>query len=436
MKLWIKFLIGAILGAFCAFIIPVENETVKYLIGFITEIVIRFGRYMIIPVVFCSAITAFNRLRDSKALTKTAVWTGSIIVISSLLLTIIGLISILIVKLPRIPVTMTTENANSAVIQENQLYKILSDYSTGIPENLNGSELNIQNLLRALLPFSAFDSLKNGTFILAAFFFAFLIGTASTADEILFRPVTTFFDSFSKLMYNIMVIFTEFLEIGMVAILCYWTITFRGILSTGFYTPLILMLSIDFLIVAGIVYPLILKYLCHDPHPYKVLYASVCSIMAAFFTGDSNFVLPLNIRHAKESLGVRRRINAVTHPLFSIFARGGSALVTTISFIVIYRSYSSLSIPFTDILWISLTSFGLSFLLGGFPAGGTFISLTVLCVLYGRNFETGYFLLLKPAAPILCSFAAAFDVLTSMFGSYIVAVKTKYIEHHSIRHFI
>lgn len=436
MKLWIKFLIGAILGAFCAFIIPVENETVKYLIGFITEIVIRFGRYMIIPVVFCSAITAFNRLRDSKALTKTAVWTFSIIVISSLLLTIIGLLSILIVKLPRIPVTMTTENANTAVIQENQLYKILSDFSTGIPENLNGSELNIQNLLRALLPFSAFDSLRNGTFILAAFFFAFLIGTASTADEILFRPVTTFFDSFSKLMYNIMVIFTEFLEIGMVAILCYWTITFRGILSTGFYNPLILMLSIDFLIVAGVVYPLILKYLCHDPHPYKVLYASVCSIMAAFFTGDSNFVLPLNIRHAKESLGVRRRINAVTHPLFSIFARGGSALVTTISFIVIYRSYSSLSIPFTDILWISLTSFALSFLLGGFPAGGTFISLTVLCVLYGRNFETGYYLLLKPATPILCSFAAAFDVLTSMFGSYIVAVKTKYIEHHSIRHFI
>ena len=85
---------------------------------------------------------------------------------------------------------------------------------------------------------------------------------------------------------------------------------------------------------------------------------------------------------------------------------------------------------------MSLTSFALSFLLGGFPAGGTFISLTVLCVLYGRNFETGYYLLLKPAAPILCSFAAAFDVLTSMFGSYIVAVKTKYIEHHNIRHFI
>lgn len=436
MKLWIKFLIGAVLGVLCAFILPIENETVKYLINFITEIVIRFGRYMLIPVVFCSAVTAFNRLRDSKSLAKTAIWTFSIIAISSLLLTIVGLLSILIVKLPRIPVTMNSEAVNSNPVLENKLLPMLANVLNGVPENLSGSELNVQNLIRAVLPYSAFDALKNGTFVLAAFFFAFLIGTASTADEIVFRPVTTFFDSISKLMYNIMVIFTEFLEIGMVAILCYWTITFRAILASGFYTPLILMLFVDFLIVAGLIYPLILKYLCHDNHPYKVLYASVCSIIAAFFTGDSNFVLPLNLRHSKESLGVRRRINAVTHPLFSIFARGGSALVTTISFIVIYRSYSSLSIPFLDILWISLTSFALSFLLGGFSAGGTFISLTVLCMLYGRNFETGYYLLLKPAAPILCSFAAAFDVLTAMFGSYIVAVKTKYIEHHNIKHFI
>ena len=124
MKLWIKYLIGALFGAAFAFILPLGNEQVAAAVSFVTEIVVRFGRYMVVPVVFFTAVIAFNRLRDSKALTKTAVWTFSIIVISSLLLTIIGLLSILIVKLPRIPVTMTTENANTAVIQENQLYKI------------------------------------------------------------------------------------------------------------------------------------------------------------------------------------------------------------------------------------------------------------------------------------------------------------------------
>lgn len=409
MKVWIKYLFAAIFGIICALILPVNNSTVASVINFLTEIVIRFGRYMIIPVVFFTGIIAFNRLRENHLLVKTALWTVGVIAASSLILCSIGLISILIVKLPRIPITV--ENVTEA------------------------ASLNIENLLRALFPYSAFETLNNGTFIFAAYFFALLIGCASTSDPVLFRPVTTLMDSLSKLMYNIAVIFTEFLAYGMVAILCFWTIQFKTIILSGVFTPMILMLLVDFFIVAGLIYPLVIRYLCHDPHPYRILYASLCSIISSFFTADSNLVLLINMRHGKESLGIRRRINGTIHPLFTIFSRGGSALVTSIGFIMIWRSYSSLNIPILDILWILAVSFGISFLLGGFPSGGAFVSLAVLCTLYGKGFETG-FLLLKPAAPIICSFAAAFDALTAMFGSYIIAVKTKLIEHHGINHFI
>ncbi|MCI6480865.1 dicarboxylate/amino acid:cation symporter [Treponema porcinum] len=409
MKLWIKYLIGALFGAAFAFILPLGNEQVAAAVSFVTEIIVRFGRYMVVPVVFFTAVIAFNRLRDTKMLFKTGIWTGGVIVASSLILTVTGLLSILIVKLPRIPITVETVSESAS--------------------------LGVGDLIKSFLPYSAFETLNNGSFILAAFFFAMLVGTASTADPVLFKPVTQLADSLSKLMYNISVIFTEFLSVGMVAVLCSWTIQFRGVLTSGVFAPLILMLLVDFIFIAGVVYPLIIRYLCHDPHPYRILYASVCSVVTAFFSGDTNLVLQLNMRHGKESLGVRRRINGVVHPLFSIFARGGSALVTAISFIVIWRSYSSLSIPFTDILWITAVSFGISFLLGGFPAGGAFVSISVLCMLYSRGFENG-FLLLKPAAPIICSFAAAFDALTAIFGSYIIAVKTKLVEHHGIKHYI
>lgn len=409
MKLWIKYLIGALFGAAFAFILPLGNEQVAAAVSFVTEIIVRFGRYMVVPVVFFTAVIAFNRLRDTKMLFKTGIWTGGVIVASSLILTVTGLLSILIVKLPRIPITVETVSESAS--------------------------LGVGDLIKSLLPYSAFETLNNGSFILAAFFFAMLVGTASTADPVLFKPVTQLADSLSKLMYNISVIFTEFLSVGMVAVLCSWTIQFRGVLTSGVFAPLILLLLVDFIFIAGVVYPLIIRYLCHDPHPYRILYASVCSVVTAFFSGDTNLVLQLNMRHGKESLGVRRRINGVVHPLFSIFARGGSALVTAISFIVIWRSYSSLSIPFTDILWITAVSFGISFLLGGFPAGGAFVSISVLCMLYSRGFENG-FLLLKPAAPIICSFAAAFDALTAIFGSYIIAVKTKLVEHHGIKHYI
>ena len=107
----------------------------------------------------------------------------------------------------------------------------------------------------------------------------------------------------------------------------------------------------------------------------------------------------------------------------------------SICFVVILRSYSSLSISFSDIIWIGTTSFILSFLLGGLPVGGTFMALTIMCTMYGRGFEAGY-LLLKPAAGIIGAFAAAIDAATAMFGSYFVAFKTKSIEHYDMKHFI
>ena len=409
MKLWLKYLIGAVLGIVLALVMPLDSPGLSSALSFVTDIVIRFGRYIVVPLLFFTAMTAINKLRDTHMILKTGLWTVSVAVVSSLILTFIGLLSILIVRLPRIPITV--EKASDSVT------------------------LNLADMVRSLFPMSAMDTLNNGSLLLASFLFACFVGGACTGDQVTFKPIVTITDALSKLFYNIATLFTEVLSVGMVAIMCSWIVEFRSVIIGGTFTPLILMLLADLLIVAFGVYPAILYYVCHDPHPYRVLYASACSVIVAFFSGDTNLVLPINIRTGKESLGIRRRINGVTYPLLSIFARGGAALVTTVSFIVIWRSYSSLTIPFGDVLWIMITAFGLSFLLGGYPAGGPFVALTVLCTLYSRGFETGY-ILLKPAAPILCSFAAAFDVLTSMFGSYIVAVKTKMIEHHSIQHYI
>ena len=391
------------------FLLPTDNVACVNFLSFLSELFIRVGRYLVIPLVFSTAIVSINKLRSSKLLWKTIRWTFSIIVISSLILTIVGLFSILIVKLPRIPITVD-------VVTET--YK-----------------LDIKNLILSIFPYSGFEALREGSFILVSFVFAFIIGWESSSEEITFKPVFALADACSRLFYSVANFFTEIMAVCCVAIVCYWTVNFRTIIEPGIYTPMIIMFAVDFLIVAGIIYPLILRFVCHDPHPYRVLYATIAPMILAFFCGDTNLVLPLAYRHGCESLGIRRRCRGFTYPLFSVFARGGSALVASISFILIWRSYSSLSIPVTDILWIFGLSFGLSFLLGGIPAGGAFILVTILCERYARGFETS-FLLLKPASLIICSFASLIDVVTAMFGSYIVAVKTKMVEHHTIQHFI
>ena len=409
MKVWIKYLIGIALGVITAFLLPVDSAAGANVLQFLTDLFIRFGRYLVVPIVFSSAIISINKLRSSKLLLKSTAWTFGIIILTSLLVAFVGLVSILLVKLPRIPITND-----------------IAGEITGI---------DVKSLILALFPYSAFDALKEGSFLLVAFLFGGLIGWESASDLAAFKPVFALADSLSQLFYHISVFFTEMMAVFSIAIVCNWTLSFRSAFATGIYTPLIIMLICDFIFVAGIVYPLILRFDCHDPHPYRVLYASLAPMMLAFISGDTNLVLPLTIRHGKESLGIKRRSSGFTYPLFSIFARGGSALVVIISFIMIWRSYTALRIPFNDITWLFFIAFGLSFLLGAIPSGGAFILLTIICTKYGKGFETSY-LLLQPAAVILCSFATLFDTATAMFGSYVVSVKTKMVEHHKIHHFI
>ena len=409
MKIWIKYLIGTLLGIAAAFILPLNIPSVDSAVSTLSEIAIRFGRYALIPLLLFGTTMSMFNLRYKKHILKTSLWTAGTLVGSTLILVLLGLLSIIIVSLPRIPISV--------------------EKISEVPS------IDVKQMILSIFPFSGFDSLKDGIYLLPVFFLAAFIGGACASDTNDSKPLLSVFESAMKLCQTISAFFVEWLSVGMIAIACYWTLQARTIFEARTFLPIFLMLLIDFAIVAGIIYPLVLRVLCKDLRPYHVLYASICSIITAFFTGDSNITLLTNIRHNKESLGIHDETNNFTLPLFSIFARGGTALVTTICFVTILRSYSSLGFTFFDLLWIFAVSFITSFALGNFPVGGTFVSLTVICSMYGRGFEAGY-LLLRPAAPILCSFAAAFDALSAITGSYIVAVKTKKIDKIELKHYI
>ena len=70
MKVWIKYLIGIALGIITAVLLPVDSVAANTVITFLTDLFIRFGRYLVVPIVFSSAIIAINKLRTSKILLK------------------------------------------------------------------------------------------------------------------------------------------------------------------------------------------------------------------------------------------------------------------------------------------------------------------------------------------------------------------------------
>lgn len=403
MKLWLKYLIGAALGFAAALILPLDSLREAAALSFITDLIIRIGRYALLPLLFFSGIMAVYRMREDSLLLRASLWTGGTILASSVLLTALGFFSILLIRLPRIPIT--TERVTEI------------------------ASVDLKGFFQEVFPYSAFEALQKGSFLLPAFVFALIIGFGCCMNHTNIKPVISLTDGLSELFYNVSTVFTELFSAGIVFVMCSWTLQFKSVIKSGVFTPLIIMLCAEFIILAGIVYPLVTRFVCRNGKPLKILRASIAPFFVALFSGDTNLALPVEIRLGKETLGIRQRVNGFAFPLFSIFARGGTALVSIICFVVIWRSYSTLNIEFFDMLAISLTAFALSFVMGNLPVGGTFMTLTVLCSLFGRGMETGY-LLLRPAAAIIGSFAALIDAATAMFGCYIVANNTRTIERH------
>lgn len=396
-------MIGAALGFAAALILPLDSLREAAALSFITDLIIRIGRYALLPLLFFSGIMAVYRMREDSLLLRASLWTGGTILASSVLLTALGFFSILLIRLPRIPIT--TERVTEI------------------------ASVDLKGFFQEVFPYSAFEALQKGSFLLPAFVFALIIGFGCCMNHTNIKPVISLTDGLSELFYNVSTVFTELFSAGIVFVMCSWTLQFKSVIKSGVFTPLIIMLCAQFIVLAGIVYPLVTRFVCRNGKPLKILRASIAPFFVALFSGDTNLALPVEIRLGKETLGIRQRVNGFAFPLFSIFARGGTALVSIICFVVIWRSYSTLNIEFFDMLAISLTAFALSFVMGNLPVGGTFMTLTVLCSMFGRGMETGY-LLLRPAAAIIGSFAALIDAATAMFGCYIVANNTRTIERH------
>jgi len=409
MKIWLKYLIGIALGILFAFVAGSENTSFVQITDFLSKAAVQFGRYSLYPAVFFGFTLSIFELRENRDLLKVAVITSLTICSAAVLLSGIGLISVLIHTPTRIPIFVE----GSSEVQV----------------------LGIAESLLQLFPSTAFEALLNGTYILPLCIFGGFAGAGCAVDRNIAKPTITLFDSLARVSYAVMVFFVDMLVFGMVAFSASWLIRFHEMLMTAVFADFALLLLIDLLIVALIVYPALLKLLCRDINPYRILYAGLAPMLAAFFSQDTHVALPVLLRHSNESLGIRRRISSVTLPILSIFGRAGSALVITVSFIVILKSYSSTGIGYQDMLWLMGIVPLFSCFLGRFPAGGTYIALASVCTLYGRGFESGY-LILRPAAFFIGAVAAALNALTAITGVYIAAYRFNMTSKKDLRFFI
>ena len=217
-----------------------------------------------------------------------------------------------------------------------------------------------------------------------------------------------------------------------------WTVIFSAMVQSvqaGFFTDMIILLVVDLIVIFFGVFPLVIKLTCKEVNPYRVLFAALATFIVAFFSGDANTGFVTNLRHCHESLCIRRLVSYVATQLLTIFAKPGSAMALSISFLIIFKSYSSNSMDVPSLLLLMFLSACFSLFLAPFSVGGTYIALAGICLFFGSVYEQGY-LILKPAAFFIGSVATAIDAFAAMVGSYILAYREDMILEKDIRFFI
>jgi aerobic C4-dicarboxylate transport protein len=391
MKIWIKLLVGSLVGLVAGLLIPQAADAA---LASISSFLIGIGRYVIFPFVFFSLGIGTSELRQERRLGRVYLSSFKYLALSTLLLIVIGTVSVLVFPPERIPITVEADKAFQPV-------SIIGGLTAIFPRNL----------------FSVF--ITSGDFLFPLMVLAFFLGANMDFDRQLTRPIVQIFDSLSRIFYHLNSLIVELFGLAMIAITAAFMVSISHS-DLGMYKQILIILAVDVVLVVFGVFPGCLYLLGVKSNPYRWLYASIGPAIAGLFTGDQYIALGVLAKHGKENLGVPRMIGSAVYPLFATLGRAGTAMISSVSFILILRSYSSLEITFFQVLWVLAFSFGISFVLGAVPGSGTFFAIFMLCNLYGKGLQEGY-LILKGIAPLLVSFGAFIDVLASAFTSLLIA---------------
>ncbi len=398
------------MGVILGFVLPEENQSVTAALEWLNRFAIQIGRYVLVPVLLFALVIAVYELRQDNKFWRLVFRTFFSIIICTTSIVVLGILVTNIFPPARIPILMEEQQELVALNLRERIFEIF-------PSNM----------------FSVLSS--GGIYLLPLCIFALFLGIGLSYDKIYTKPVISIIDSLSRIFYHIASLFSEMLGFVIIVLGAYWAVLFHGALKADVYRDIILLLGIFSIVLCFVMLPLCLYFLKPRVNPWAILYGSIAPSLAAFFSGDINFSIPVLLRHSKENLGIQRRANTVVITLFTNFGRAGSAMVAAVAFILIIRSYSSLQIPMETNLYIMLQAILISFLIANHPGDGAFTVLAVLCMGFGRGFEAGY-LILKPIAFYLIAIGTFIDITLTSFAAYVISRISGFQEDKDIRHFI
>ncbi len=401
MKLWLKYLLATIVGVLVGFLLPLNGGDTEVVLSTIYGYVLNLGRYLVFPLVLFGIIIGTHELWLGKKFFRVYGRMLILVVLSSVAASLIGALFVTVFSPERIPIII--EEA-----QVSPLPSIGNQFLMVFPKNL----------------FGIFTG--TGDFLLPLLVFGVLLGLLYNRS--FSAPVIDLFESVSRIFYNMNRILLEILTPGIFFMALYRTSQLRGMADLELFSQLLLVILVAVIFCIFVLIPLLLYLLGNrERKPYQWLFSTFPSAISALLSGDLYFSIASNEGTVHQNMAVSRAGGSAMISLGAIFSRSGTAMITTISFFLILRSYSSLDITLLQFFWIVGGSIIISFMLGTVPQNGMVVSLSIISGWYGKGLEEG-FLILLPIAPILAAFAVLLDVLVMLMNIQLVADREKLSE--------
>lgn|GEM_PF-550022 len=385
MKAPYQYLLGISIGV-CAGLLLKPSDSLVSILQTTVDMCLRIGRYMVLPLVFFSLPVAVTKLRRTRKLGLILRYSAYYAIIATLLLALLGTLIAWMADLGRLSVISGT--APDIVIYD--LKRILR-------------EIFNQNSFRVLV--------GNYSFLLPLIVPAFILGWYMYYDKAIAEPTFNLFDSITRLLYKI----NRRLMVLMPLMLAVFTATSliesKRILDFASFLPLLGTAFAVSLFLIGAVYPLVMRAMLGRGYSWKVMAGLMGALLSCFISGSPLFNYGNLTRHLKENLNIPRHNAALIAPLYMLFARAGTAMLSAMCMLTVIRSYSSLEITYFQVAWVVIFSFLISFALPANPNWGIVAALALLFSLYGRGLDEGW-LILAPILPLLAMLGSVLDSAT------------------------
>ncbi|AHH09531.1 Sodium:dicarboxylate symporter family protein [Borrelia parkeri SLO] len=291
-----------------------------------------------------------------------------------------------------------------------------------LPQRIPILDKNIQNIytfdqtvfLETFFPKNIFIIFTNNNpNLLSIYIVSIIIGASFYYAKQKGRIARELILSFSNLFYHANGIVVKLLHFGIIFITAAYTTNLKNFKNYQYYIDSIIFLSSWTIIIILIIIPMISYRLTKNfKLSYKNILISIQNIIFAGLTMDAYAPYSVLIEDIKnERINIKKSI--ITNiPIINFISKSGTIFISTISFFIILKSYSSLPISIYEISYMSTLAFLFIFAFPHIPNSLIYI-ITMLCSTYTKGIELSYSNII-PILPILTSLALMIDFTSNI----------------------